>query len=233
MSQPLFPPPAPTTVTIAGTSERFPVHRIYCVGRNYAAHAREMGANPDREQPFFFLKPVDAIVEIAAGRTGEWAYPAATKDCHHEMELVVALKSGGTDIPVEQGADHLYGYAPGLDMPRRDLQTQAKKNGHPWEAGKAFERSAPIGPITPKSVTGELLKGAITLNVNGKTKQKGDLADLIWSVNETISVLSKLWTLQPGDLIYTGTPEGVGAVQKGDLLEGHIDGLGDLKLRVV
>ena len=233
MSQPLFRPPAPTTVTITGSSERFPVHRIYCVGRNYAAHAREMGANPDREQPFFFLKPVDAIVEIAAGKTAEWAYPVATKDCHHEMELVVALESGGTDIPVEQAASHIYGYALGLDMTRRDLQTQAKKNGHPWEAGKAFERSAPIGPITPKSATGELLKGAITLNVNGNTKQKGDLADLIWSVNETISVLSKLWTLQPGDLIYTGTPEGVGAVQKGDLLEGHIDGLGDLKLRVV
>ncbi len=233
MSQLLFTPPAPITVTIAGTAQRFPVHRVYCVGRNYAAHAREMGANPDREQPFFFLKPADAVVEIAAGQTTEWTYPAATQDCHHEMELVVALQRGGTDIPAERAASHIFGYAPGLDMTRRDLQTQAKKNGHPWEAGKAFEKSAPIGPITPMAVTGELLRGAITLSVNGKAKQRGDLADLIWSVNETISVLSRFWALRPGDLIYTGTPEGVGAVHRGDLLEGHIDGLGDLKLRVV
>jgi fumarylpyruvate hydrolase len=233
MTEFVFTPPAVTSLAIAGRSERFPVRRIFCVGRNYAAHAREMGADPTREAPFFFCKPSDGVINIAAGSEGEFPYPAQTSDCHHELELVVALHSGGSDIAPADALQHVFGYAVGLEMTRRDLQTQAKKKGQPWEAGKAFDASAPVGPIVPRASTGELTRGAITLQVNGQPRQAGDLVDLIWSVNETIAALSRLFGLQAGDLIFTGTPEGVGPVVRGDLMQAHIDGVGDLSVRVV
>jgi fumarylpyruvate hydrolase len=223
--------PAPAVVPVAGGGS-FPVHRIYCVGRNYAEHAKEMG-HTGREPPFFFLKPADTIVPVADGETGTMEYPTLTANLHHEIELVVAIGRGGRDIAAAGAADHIYGYAVGLDMTRRDLQNDMKKQGRPWSIGKAFEQSSPIGPIVPKVRTGELTRGAITLDVNGVRKQTGDLSDLIWSVAETIEQLSRGWTLQPGDLIYSGTPAGVGAVVRGDLMEGHIAGLPALRLRVV
>jgi len=209
----------------------FPVRRIYCVGRNYAEHAQEMG-HTGREPPFFFMKPADSLVMVADGETGTIDYPALTKNLHHEIELVVAIAEGGHDIKAIDAASHIWGYAIGLDMTRRDLQNEMKKQGRPWEIGKAFEQSAPIGPLHAKAATGELLRGAITLGVNGTLKQKGDLGDLIWSVNETIEQLSMAWTLQPGDLIFTGTPAGVGAVARGDVMDGAIEGLGRLKVAV-
>jgi fumarylpyruvate hydrolase len=224
-------PPAIAAIRVAGGGE-FPVHRIYCVGRNYAEHAQEMGFT-GREPPFFFMKPADAVVPIAAGETGRVHYPSLTCNLHHEVELVVAIGKGGDRIPATDAANHIWGYAVGLDMTRRDLQGEMKKQGRPWCIGKAFDQSAPVGELHPKSATGELLKGAITLSVNGMLKQSGDLSDLIWSVNETIEQLSAAWTLQPGDLIFTGTPAGVGAVERGDVLEGRIAGLGSLKLTVV
>ncbi len=227
----VFPAPAPVTVPVAGGGE-FPVHRIYCVGRNYAEHAQEMG-HSGREPPFFFMKPNDSLVPVAAGETGRIDYPTLTQNLHHEIELVVAIGQGGRHIAAAHAAAHIWGYAVGLDMTRRDLQNEMKKQGRPWEIGKAFERSAPIGPLVPKAVCGELLKGAITLQVNGAAKQKGDLADLIWSVAETIEQLSQAWELQAGDLIFTGTPAGVGAVVRGDLMTGAIDGLGTLQVAVV
>src|SRR5512137_2970429 len=214
--------PAVTTIAVAGGGE-FPVHRIYCVGRNYAEHAQEMG-HTGREPPFFFMKPADALVPVAEGETGVIDYPTLTSNLHHEIELVVAIGTGGAGIRAADAPAHIYGYAVGLDMTRRDLQNEMKKQGRPWDIGKGFEQSAPIGPLLPKGKTGELLKGAITLHVNGVLKQKGDLADLIWSVNETIEQLSAAWVLQPGDLIYTGTPAGVGAVVRGDVMEGAIAG---------
>jgi len=223
-------PPAPVTVPVAGGGD-FPVHRIYCVGRNYAEHAVEMGFS-GREPPFFFMKPADAVVAVAEGETGFIGYPSLTANLHHEIELVVAIGGGGSGIKAADAPDHIWGYAVGLDMTRRDLQNEMKKQGRPWCIGKAFEQSAPIGPIVPKARTGELLRGAITVSVNGVTKQKGDLADLIWSVNETIEQLSAAWTLQPGDLIFTGTPAGVGAVVRGDVMEGAIAGLGTLRVAV-
>ena len=186
----------------------------------------------DREPPFFFMKPADALVVVPAGETGTMPYPTMTSDLHHEIELVVAIGQGGTDIRAADAPAHVWGYAVGLDMTRRDLQGEMKKQGRPWEIGKAFEQSAPIGPIVPVGQCGELLKGAITLDVNGAPKQKGDLADLIWSVNETIEQLSKAWTLRAGDLIFTGTPAGVGAVARGDLMVGRIAGLPDLSVKV-
>ena len=221
---PLWPTP---TVPVAGEALVFPVRRIYCVGRNYAAHAREMGADPTREDPFFFCKPADAIVQDGA----TIPYPPATKNLHHEFELVVALKSGGSGVPVAKALDLVYGYAAGLDMTRRDLQNAAKASGKPWDMGKGFDRSAPCSALYPASRIGHPSKGVIQLKVNGEVKQKGDLADLIWNVAETISFLSGLVELAAGDLIYTGTPEGVGPVKAGDLLEGHIDGVSDLKIR--
>ena len=223
-------PPAPVTVPVAGGGD-FPVHRIYCVGRNYADHAVEMGFS-GREPPFFFLKPADTVVAVAEGETGVIDYPTLTSNLHHEIELVVAIGRGGNGIKAADAPGHIWGYAVGLDMTRRDLQNDMKKQGRPWCIGKAFEQSAPIGPIVPMARTGELLRGAITVSVNGATKQKGDLADLIWSVNETIEQLSAAWTLQPGDLIFTGTPAGVGAVQRGDVMEGAIAGLGTLRVAV-
>ena len=226
----VFTPPATVSVPVAGGGD-FPVHRIYCVGRNYAEHAVEMGFT-GREPPFFFLKPADALVPVAEGQTGQIDYPTLTANLHHEIELVVAIGSGGSGIKAADAAAHIWGYAVGLDMTRRDLQTEMKKQGRPWCIGKAFEQSAPIGPIHARSQTGELTQGSISLAVNGAARQKADLKDLIWNVNETIEHLSAAWTLQPGDLIFTGTPAGVGAVQRGELMEGQIDGLGTLKVQV-
>ncbi|MCL4698040.1 MAG: fumarylacetoacetate hydrolase family protein, partial [Burkholderiaceae bacterium] len=191
----------------------------------------EMGFT-GREPPFFFLKPADSLVPVAEGETGAIDYPPLTKNLHHEIELVVAIGRGGRDIPAAQAADHIWGYAAGLDMTRRDLQNEMKKQGRPWSIGKAFDQSAPIGPLVPKARTGELTKGAITLAVNGQQKQKGDLAELIWSVNETIEQLSRAWELKPGDLVFTGTPAGVGAVVSGDVMEGVIAGLPVLRVAV-
>jgi fumarylpyruvate hydrolase len=227
----VIPPPPQTSAAIAGSTARFPVRRIYCVGRNYAEHAAEMG-HSGREPPFFFLKPADAVLPVADGATGEMAYPPLTKNLHHEIELVVAIGTGGRDIAVEDAARHIWGYAIGLDMTRRDLQGEMKKQGRPWCIGKGFDQSAPIGPIHPIAATGELTRGAITVAVNGQPRQKGDLSELIWSVNETIATLSQAWTLQPGDLVFTGTPAGVGAVVAGDVMEGAIEGLGTLRVAV-
>jgi fumarylpyruvate hydrolase len=226
----VIPAPQPTLVPVSGGGQ-FPVHRIYCVGRNYAEHAQEMG-HTGREPPFFFLKPADVAVAVPDGETGVIAYPTLTSNLHHEIELVVAIGTGGSGIRAADAPKHIFGYAIGLDMTRRDLQNEMKKQGRPWSIGKAFEQSAPLGPIHPKAATGELLRGAITLSVNGAARQKGDLSDLIWSVNETIEQLSAAWTLQPGDLIFTGTPAGVGAVARGDIMKGAIDGLGLLRVTV-
>jgi fumarylpyruvate hydrolase len=215
------------TIEVAGESARFPVRRIYCVGRNYAAHTREMGGDPTREDPFFFAKPADAIV--ANGAT--LPYPPATRNLHHEIELVVALKGGGANVPADKVMDLVYGYAVGLDMTRRDLQNAAKAGGKPWDMGKGFDRSAPVTAIQPAARIGHPSKGAIWVKVNGVVKQSGDLADMIWSVPETLSYLSGLVELAPGDLIFTGTPDGVGPVVAGDTLEGHVDGVGDLTIR--
>ena len=226
----VIPAPRQATVPVAGGGE-FPVRRIYCVGRNYAEHAQEMGFT-GREPPFFFMKPADAVLPVADGATGEMDYPPLTKNLHHEIELVVAIGTGGRDIKVEDAAKHIWGYAIGLDMTRRDLQNDMKKQGRPWSIGKGFDQSAPIGPIHPIARTGELTKGAITVAVNGQQRQKGDLTELIWSVNETIATLSQAWTLQPGDLVFTGTPAGVAAVVPGDVMEGAIEGLGTLRVAV-
>jgi len=226
----VIPAPAQAVVPVTGGGA-FPVHRIYCVGRNYAEHAQEMG-HTGREPPFFFMKPADAVVVVAEGETGRIDYPPLTTNFHHEIELVVAIGRGGSDIKAADAASHIWGYAIGLDMTRRDLQNEMKKQGRPWDIGKGFEQSAPIGPITPIGSTGELTKGAITLHVNGALRQKGDLSDLIWSVNETIEQLSRGWTLAPGDLIFSGTPAGVGAVLRGDLMEGAVAGLGTLRVAV-
>jgi fumarylpyruvate hydrolase len=225
----LQPLAAPTVPVVGGG--HFPVHRIYCVGRNYAEHAKEMG-HSDREPPFFFMKPADAVLPVADGQTGEMAYPSLTKDLHHEIELVVAIGIGGSNIKAADAPKHIWGYAVGLDMTRRDLQGEMKKQGRPWCIGKGFDQAAPIGPIHPKSEMGELTRGEITLAVNGQPRQKGDLSDLMWNVNETIEQLSAAWKLQPGDLIFTGTPAGVGAVQRGDVMEGAIAGLGTLRVKV-
>ena len=214
------------TVVVGGEASGFPVRRIYCVGRNYAAHAREMGHNPDKEDPFFFCKPADAIVPSGA----ILPFPAATKNLHHEIELVVAMRSGGRNIAPAKALDHVYGYAVGLDMTRRDLQNAAKNAGRPWDMGKGFDQSAPISPIQPAAKIGHPAKGKIWVKVNGQTKQEGDLADMIWSVPDTIAYLSGLVEIAAGDLIYTGTPEGVGPVVAGDRMEGHIDGVGDLAI---
>jgi len=226
--------PAIVGVPVHGSSDQFPVRRIFCVGRNYAAHAREMGHDPDREPPFFFSKPADAIVLCADPKNPtKIPYPPATKNLHHEMELVVCMKSGGADIPVDKALDHVFGYAVGLDMTRRDLQNQAKDMGRPWDMGKGFDQSAPIGEIFPASKIGHPSKGTIQLDVNGKTRQKSDLNALIWSIPETISYLSGLVTLAAGDLIYSGTPEGVAAVGKGDTLQGFVDKAGTVSVTYV
>lgn len=227
----VFPPAPVPSVPVVGRAERFPVHRIYCVGRNYEDHAKEMGFT-GREPPFFFLKPADAVVPVEAGQTGHIPYPSLTANLHHEIELVVAIGLGGRDIRAADAARHIFGYAVGLDMTRRDLQNEMKKQGRPWCIGKAHDQSAPIGPITPVDQAGDIGHAAIWLQVNGADRQRSNVGKLIWNIAETIEALSAAWTLQPGDLIYTGTPEGVGAVVRGDTLQGGVDGLTPLNLRV-
>ncbi|PCE25769.1 5-carboxymethyl-2-hydroxymuconate isomerase [Paraburkholderia acidicola] len=229
----VFAPAPVVAVPVAGTGDQFAVRRIYCVGRNYEAHAREMGHDPDREPPFFFCKPADAVVYVAPGATGEFPYPSQSKNVHFEMELVAAIGKGGKDIPVDSALDHVYGYALGLDMTRRDLQGEAKKLGRPWDTGKGFDHSAPLGPIHPVSEVGHIGSGEIWLTVNGEDRQRSDVSQLIWSVAETVAYLSTLFELQPGDLIFTGTPEGVGPIVKGDLMKGGVAGIGEFSVRVV
>lgn len=225
----VVPAPAQVSLPVAGSTARFPVHRVYCIGRNYAAHAIEMGHDPNREPPFFFQKNPDNLVPPG----GDFPYPPKTDDVHHEVELVVALKSGGTDIPVERALDHVWGYGVGLDMTRRDLQGEAKKLGRPWEIGKAFEFSGPCSALVPATVTGHPTSGAVWLKVNGALRQEGDLNQLIWKVPEMIAYLSEYFTLAPGDLIFSGTPSGVAAVKRGDVMLAHVDGVGELEVKVV
>jgi fumarylpyruvate hydrolase len=225
----VFQPAPIPTLPVRGSGRLFPVHRIYCVGRNYAEHAIEMGHDPNREPPFFFQKNPDTLVPDG----GEFPYPDRTSDVHHELEMVVALGKGGKDIPEDRALDHVFGYAVGLDMTRRDLQAEMKKLGRPWEIGKAFEHSAPCSEIVPASEIGHPTSGEVRLEVNGEVRQKGDLNQLIWTVPEMISYLSGLFTLQPGDLIFSGTPAGVAAVKRGDLMHGRVEGVGELRVRVV
>lgn len=227
----LFPPTPTVSVPVLDQAHRFPVHRIYCVGRNYEEHAKEMGFT-GREPPFFFLKPADSLVVVEAGQTGQMPYPSLTQNLHHEIELVVAIGKGGRNIQAANAAEHIYGYAVGLDMTRRDLQNDMKKQGRPWCIGKAFDHSAPIGPITPAAQAGDAHNAEISLQVNGVDRQRSNTAKLIWNVAETIEHLSAAWELQPGDLIYTGTPEGVAAVVPGDVLVGEVAGLGQLTVRL-
>jgi fumarylpyruvate hydrolase len=230
--KPIFDVPA-VTIPIAGGTGVFPVRRIYCIGRNYAAHAIERGSDPTREPPFFFQKPTDAIQYVTIGEVADHPYPSLTKNYHHEVELVAALKSGGTNIPAEKALDHVYGYALGLDMTRRDLQNGMASEKKPWEIGKSFDHAAVIGPIHPAAKTGHLTKGAISLSVNGTVRQASDLDKMIWSVAEQITKLSEAFELKAGDIIYSGTPENVGAVVKGDVLLCKLDGLPDMSIRIV
>ena len=227
----LFPPTPTVSVPVLGHASRFPVHRIYCVGRNYEEHAKEMGFT-GREPPFFFLKPANSLVVVEAGQTGTMPYPSLTKNLHHEIELVVAIGQGGRNILAADAAKHIYGYAVGLDMTRRDLQNEMKKQGRPWCIGKAFDHSAPIGPITPIAQAGDVNNAEISLQVNGADRQRSNVAKLIWSVAETIEHLSASWDVPPAAVIYTGTPEGVAAVVAGDTLVGQVAGLGSLQIKI-
>ena len=229
----VFQPAPPVVLQVVGTSVLFPVRRVYCVGRNYAEHAREMGFDPERDPPFFFAKPADALVAVPAGKTADIPYPPKTENYHHEIELVAAIGLRGADIDPAQALRHVWGYAVGLDMTRRDLQLALRDKGRPWELGKAFDASGPIGPLTPAAQAPDIARAAIWLEVNGETRQKSSIGHLIWSVAETVACLSQYFTLEPGDLIFTGTPEGVGRVQRGDRLRGGIDGLGELSVRIV
>lgn len=224
----VLPAPPRASVAVEGGTRRFPVRRIYCVGQNYAAHAREMGNNPDREPPFFFSKPADAVVESGA----TIPYPPRTADLHHEIELVVAIGRGGADISRENALEHVFGYAAGIDLTRRDLQAEARKLGRPWDLAKGFDSSAPIGAISPASAIGHLQRGRIQLAVNGETRQDADLADMIWSAPEIIAVLSAYVRLEAGDLIFTGTPAGVGPLRPGDRVSGRIEGLRNVDLAI-
>jgi len=224
----VIPPPPQPSLSIAGSANRFPVRRVYCVGRNYAAHAIEMGHDPDREDPFFFQKNPDNLVPDASS----FPYPDASSDVHHEIEMVVALSSGGRNIAVADAMSHVWGYGVGLDMTRRDLQGQMKKAGRPWEIGKAFEDSAPCSALVPASTTGHPESGRVWLEVNGELRQEGDLNQLIWKIPEMISYLSGLFELAAGDVIFSGTPAGVGPVERGDKLTGGVDGIGELNLSV-
>jgi len=230
--QPIFAVPV-TTIPIAGETAVFPVRRIYCIGRNYAAHAIERGSDPSREPPFFFQKPTDAIQNVAIGAVADHPYPSLTKNYHHEVELVAALKSGGTNIAPEQALDHVYGYALGLDMTRRDLQNEMSAEKKPWEIGKSFDHAAVLGPIHPVTRVGHFTKGAISLAVNGTVRQSSDLSKMIWSVAEQIAKLSEAFELKAGDIIYSGTPENVGPVVKGDVLLCKLEGLPDMSIRIV
>jgi fumarylpyruvate hydrolase len=224
-------PLAPPAIPIVGSDSVFPVRRIYGVARNYAEHAREMGSS-GREAPFFFMKPADAVLPVADGVTGRMEYPTSTADLHHEIELVVAIGVEGRGIAAADAMRHVFGYAVGLDMTRRDLQAELKKLGRPWDVAKGFDQSAPIGPIHPVAAVGHPARGAIRLEVNGVERQRGDLADMIWAVPEVIAILSGYFALQPGDLIFTGTPAGVGAVQRGDILSGSIEHVGALSVAI-
>lgn len=229
----VFAPPPVATVAIAGSDDEFPVNRVYCVGRNYADHAREMGHDPDREPPFFFAKaPENLVAASVLDGGGDFPYPSQTQDVHHEIELVVALKSGDADIPETQALDHVWGYGVGVDMTRRDLQGEAKKMGRPWDVGKAFDHAAPIGRLHAASDIGHPNQGRVWLEINGELRQEGDLNQLIWNIPETIAYLSGLFTLRAGDLIYSGTPAGVGPVTKGDVLTGGVEGLSGVKVTV-
>ena len=225
----VFAPPATVSVSVVGESARYPVRRIYCVGRNYAEHAREMGHDPDRELPFFFQKNPDNLVLD----NKDFPYPTMTSNLHHEIELVVAMGQGGRDIQAANALAHVYGYALGIDLTRRDLQNEAKKTGRPWEIGKAFEHSAPMTDITPATKSGHLSKGAIWLKVNGEMRQQSDLTQLIWNIPEIIAHLSAIFELRAGDLIMTGTPAGVAAVKPGDVMEGYCEGVGTIITKVV
>jgi fumarylpyruvate hydrolase len=230
--QTVIPAPPATLLPVLGTAGAFPVHRVYCVGRNYAEHAREMGAT-GREAPFFFAKPADALHYVRDGSQGECPYPARTHNLHHEIELVVGISGGGTNLSPEAAGALVWGYAIGIDLTRRDLQQEAKDRGRPWDTAKGFDHSAPIGPMHAKSTTGELVRGAIWLEVNGAARQRGDLGDMIWNVPEILAELSTYFELRAGDLIFTGTPAGVGAIARGDHVHAGIDGLGKLSLRLV
>jgi 2-keto-4-pentenoate hydratase/2-oxohepta-3-ene-1,7-dioic acid hydratase in catechol pathway len=225
VAQPMLP--------VVASAEMFPVRRIYCIGRNYAAHSREMGSDPTREPPFFFQKPSDAIQYVAPGTTADHPYPTLTKNYHYELELVAALDRGGKNVPVERALELVYGYAVGLDMTRRDLQRAMGEEKKPWEIGKSFDRSAPIGPIHRAAQIGHYTAGAIVLKVNGAVKQSADLKQMIWNVAEQVSKLSQAFELMPGDIIFSGTPENVGPVVPGDLMEGMIAGMPVLSVKVV
>ena len=227
----VFDPTPVVCLPVVGQEDRFPVHRVYCVGRNYEEHAKEMGFT-GREPPFFFLKPTDSLVVVDAGQTGRMPYPSVTKNLHHEIELVVAIGLDGKNIAAADAAKHIYGYAVGLDMTRRDLQNEMKKQGRPWCIGKAFDESGPIGPITCQEQAGDIHNAEISLQVNGTDRQRSTVAKLIWNVAETIEHLSAAWELKAGDLIFTGTPEGVAAVVTGDLLVGQVAGLGSLRVEI-
>ena len=220
------------SVPIAGSADRFPVRHIYCVGRNYAEHTKEMGGDATKEPPFFFTKPADAVLAVVPPALGAMRYPLGTKNLHHEIELVVAIGRAGAEVSPEHANDLVFGYATGLDMTRRDLQTDMREKKRPWDLGKSFAQSAPIAPIHPLAQTGVLTRGAITLDVNGVRRQTGDLADMIWDVPNTLAFLSRYYELLPGDLIFTGTPAGVGAVVAGDRLDGHIAGLSSLSITI-
>ena len=224
---------SPTFIPIAGGNDLFPVRRIYCIGRNYAAHAREMGSDPTREPPFFFQKPTDAVQNLPIGVTSDHPYPPLTRNYHYEIELVAAIGKGGRNIAIDRSLEHVFGYTVGLDMTRRDLQRAMGEEKKPWEIGKSFDHSAPLGPIQPVAAVGHFTKGAIWLKVNGQVKQSADLSQMIWSVAEQISRLSEAFELAPGDIIYSGTPENVGPVVKGDVMEGHIDALPNISVKVV
>ncbi len=231
----VFEPIETAALPIVDSEQQYPVRRVYCVGRNYAAHAREMGFDPDREPPFFFCKPNDkeSIVAVPANQAVDLPYPTQTNNYHYEIELVVAIGKDGKDISVEDAKDYIFAYAVGLDMTRRDLQMGMREKGRPWEIGKAFDYSAPIGPIHPIAATGEINQADIHLTVNGKTEQRSDVSHLIWDVSETIANLSTLFELKAGDLIFTGTPEGVGAVVKGDVMRAEIAGLTGITVNVI
>jgi fumarylpyruvate hydrolase len=227
----VFQPAPVVSVPVIGRPERFPVRRIYCVGRNYVEHAKEMGFT-GREAPFFFLKPADATVVVDAGETATIPYPSLTKDLHHEIELVACIGTGGKNIKAADAKKHIFGYAVGLDMTRRDLQSEMKKQGRPWCIGKAFDASAPIGPITPAAQAGDIENAEISLQVNGQDRQRSNVSKLIWNIGEIIEHVSAAWDLAPGDLIYSGTPEGVAAVVEGDTLVGGVAGLETLSVRI-
>ena len=224
----VFPAPEPVTLAVSGIEQRFAIRRILCVGRNYEAHAREMGNDPSREPPFFFMKPADTIVENGS----TISYPPGTESLHHEIELVVAIGKAGFQIAESDALEHVYGYAVGIDLTKRDVQNRAKKNAHPWDWSKGFDQSAPCGPIHPASVIGHVSKGRISISVNGVVKQDQDIADLIWSIPEIIAYASRDMHLQPGDLIFTGTPSGVAALERGDRIEGMVEGVGTLRLTI-